>query len=559
MALGVSIVAAGLSFGLATSAAAHTRPGASSTPAPSANWYGSGNFFAADDAGGYWMTDAAGDLSALGGAVGHGSLTGTQLNKPIVGLAGTPDGGGYWLVASDGGIFAFGDAHFFGSTGSLRLNRPIVGMAVTADGHGYWLVASDGGIFSFGDARFYGSTGWLRLNRPIVGMAITPDGGGYWMVASDGGIFSFGDARFYGSTGSLQLDRPIVAMTSSSDGGGYWLVASDGGVFSYGDAPFYGSLGGTGASVSGLETDTGESGYQLIETNQAAQWFAPAATTAQGSTSTSTTAAPSTTTTTRAPATTTTTSPPSTTTTTQPGSSGSSPSPGGAALGIYGGGGDPQANTAFTSSVGGQPTYAMDFLDGTSWSTITQSGWPYSAWAGKGFKMIWGVDMLPGTYSPNSNPASAGGSCYGLTQEAAGDFNSNFATVAHNMVAAGFGSSVIRLGWEFNGGWFPWSANGCASAFAGAFQQVVTAMRSVSGQSFTFEWNPTRRRPRCRQPGQLLPRRRLRRLRRPRRLRRRMGQLPGHAERILLHGDPDLRPQLAGELRHPAQRGHGLP
>ncbi len=285
-------------------------------------------------------------------------------------------------------------------------------------------------------------------------------------------------------------------MTSSPDGAGYWLVASDGGVFSYGDAPFFGSLGGTGSSVSGLEANSAQAGYQLIETNKTEQWFGP---TAQGSSST-TTSTTSATTTTRPPhhsTTTSTTAPPttttsSTTTTTQPGSSGSSPPSSGVALGVYGGGGDLQSVSDLTASVGTEPKYAMDFLDGTSWSTITGSNWPYSVWAGKGFKMIWGVDMLPNTYSPDSNPSVAGGSCYGLTQEAAGDFNSDFATVAHNMVAAGFGGSVIRLGWEFNGGWFPWSANGCASAFIGAFQQVVTAMRSVQGQSFTFEWNPTR-------------------------------------------------------------------
>ncbi len=146
----------------------------------------------------------------------------------------------------------------------------------------------------------------------------------------------------------------------------------------------------------------------------------------------------------------------------------------------------------FTSSVGAKPHYAMDFLDGTNWSTITQAGWPYSAWSGNGYTMIWGVDMLPDSYSPNSNASVAGGSCDGLTQEAAGAFNSDFVTVANNMVAAGFGKSVIRLGWEFNGGWFPWAAGGCASAFVGAFQQVVDSFRSVSGGDFQFLWNPTR-------------------------------------------------------------------
>ena len=49
-------------------------------------------------------------------------------------MAATPDGQGYWEVASDGGIFAFGDARFFGSMGGTPLNQPVVGMAATPDG-----------------------------------------------------------------------------------------------------------------------------------------------------------------------------------------------------------------------------------------------------------------------------------------------------------------------------------------------------------------------------------------------------------------------------------------
>src|SRR5580698_5305105 len=127
----------------------------------------------------------AGGVLNFGQAGAHGSLQGTPLNAPIVGMASTPDGGGYWLVASDGGIFSFGNAAFHGSTGATPLNAPIVGMASAPDGGGYWLVASDGGIFSFGNAAFHGSTGATPLDAPIVGMASTPDGGGYWLVASD--------------------------------------------------------------------------------------------------------------------------------------------------------------------------------------------------------------------------------------------------------------------------------------------------------------------------------------------------------------------------------------
>ena len=90
---------------------------------------------------------------------------------------------GYRFVASDGGIFSYGPgAPFLGSMGGTPLNKPVVGMAVMPGGDGYYLVASDGGIFSFGSAQFYGSTGSMQLNKPIVGMAMTPDGAGYWLV-----------------------------------------------------------------------------------------------------------------------------------------------------------------------------------------------------------------------------------------------------------------------------------------------------------------------------------------------------------------------------------------
>jgi sugar lactone lactonase YvrE len=194
---------------------------------------------------GYWLVASDGGIFNYGDAGFYGSHGGSPLNKPIVGMAATPDGKGYWLVASDGGIFAYGDASFYGSHGGSPLNKPIVGMASTPDGGGYWLVASDGGIFAYGDAGFYGSHGGSPLNKPIVGMASTPDGGGYWLVASDGGIFTFGDARFYGSTGALRLNQPIVGMAATADGRGYWFVASDGGIFTYGDAGFYGSHGGS--------------------------------------------------------------------------------------------------------------------------------------------------------------------------------------------------------------------------------------------------------------------------------------------------------------------------
>ena len=161
------------------------------------------------------------------------------------------------------------------------------------------------------------------------------------------------------------------------------------------------------------------------------------------------------------------------------------------ALGVYAGAADPPAAQTFTATLGAQPPFAMDFLEGATWNTITQK-WPYSHWKGKGYTMIWGVNMLPNTYKPNTDPSQAGGSCYGLTQGASGKFDHYFTTVATNIVQAGFPVSVIRFGWEFNGNWFPWAAQGCASAFVRYWDHIVTTMRAVPGAKFTFEWNPTR-------------------------------------------------------------------
>jgi cell wall-associated NlpC family hydrolase len=105
---------------------------------------------------GYWLTDSAGDVDALGSAVEYGSLTGRLLNAPIIHIVATPDGRGYWLVSGDGGIFTFGDARFFGSMGASHLNAPVVAMAPTPSTGGYWLAGGDGGIFSF-DAPFFGA------------------------------------------------------------------------------------------------------------------------------------------------------------------------------------------------------------------------------------------------------------------------------------------------------------------------------------------------------------------------------------------------------------------
>jgi hypothetical protein len=408
--------------------------------------YGGGYLVAADPAGGYWTATSDGSVTAHEGAPAFGSpaLSGLHLSEPIVGMAATPDGGGYWLVASDGGVFSYGNANFYGSTGAIHLNRPIVGMAATPDGKGYWLVASDGGIFTFGDAGFYGSAGALPLKQPVVGMAATADGKGYWLVASDGGIFTFGDAGFYGSTGALALNKPIVGMARTSDGQGYWLVASDGGVFTFGDAKFAGSTGGGFTTVLGiLISPSSATGYTLVATN--GNDIVPTLSPISGAVA-----------------------------------------PGSMLEGAYAGAANPAGVAAFDAATGTQSEIATEFLpSGSGWSGMDGAGgslsWLTGAWDGTGYTLSLGVPIIP---------ANSGGT---LAAGATGAYNSYFVTLAQTLVAGGEGNAYLRLGWEFDGNWYPsWDADAASAEadFAAYFDQIVTAMRSVPGEHFEFVWNP---------------------------------------------------------------------
>jgi hypothetical protein len=81
------------------------------------------------------------------------------------------------------------------------------------------------------------------------------------------------------------------------------------------------------------------------------------------------------------------------------------------------------------------------------------------------------------------------GAAAGLAQCASGAFNSHWTALGHNLVTNELADTVVRPGWEMNGNWFDWSAGGRETDYIGCFRQIVTTMRAVPGQKFTFNWN----------------------------------------------------------------------
>jgi hypothetical protein len=164
-------------------------------------------------------------------------------------------------------------------------------------------------------------------------------------------------------------------------------------------------------------------------------------------------------------------------------------SPGSTLQGVYAGPANPAGVTQFDQETGTHAVIASEYLPQASgWDGMDGSGgslaWMTDAWQKTGYILSLGVPMLPKT--------PAGDIIGSLATGATGAYNTYFVTLAQTLVSAGEGNAILRLGWEFDGGWYAWSATTPSeeASFATYFQQIVTAMRSVPGEAFRFEWNP---------------------------------------------------------------------
>jgi hypothetical protein len=162
-------------------------------------------------------------------------------------------------------------------------------------------------------------------------------------------------------------------------------------------------------------------------------------------------------------------------------------------LGDYAGYADPDGLVDFELATGAHLTYATDYLERSQgWAAMDEAPGA-SAWSGSGFRLVLGVPILPGTGT--------------LAQGATGAYDPYFTTLAKNLVSAGESDAILRLGWEFNGTWFPWSVQTGADAanFVKFWQHIVTTMRAVHGQKFAFVWNPNGPSPTSYTPDQAYP------------------------------------------------------
>ena len=138
----------------------------------------------------------------------------------------------------------------------------------------------------------------------------------------------------------------------------------------------------------------------------------------------------------------------------------------------------------FSHWLGKPVMYRLVFLNGASWSDIANPFFLSSAtkpWLASNpyRREVISLPMLPNNASHSE-----------LGNIAKGYYDTYYKQLASN-IANRTGAPqrvIIRLGWELNGKWYPWSAVGAASEYKAAYRHIVQAMRSKCNV-LRFEWN----------------------------------------------------------------------
>jgi hypothetical protein len=152
---------------------------------------------------------------------------------------------------------------------------------------------------------------------------------------------------------------------------------------------------------------------------------------------------------------------------------------------------------AFETWVGAPINYRISFVDQSTWSSNTNP-WFLSttqAWLAQSpnHYEVMGVGLVP-----NSHPRD-------FASVINGGHDADFRNLGTVLTNAGVASrTIIRLGWEMNGEWYPWSATPTTGQqgepdnyptapedFAAAFRRAVTQIRATA-PSVKIVWNPNR-------------------------------------------------------------------
>jgi hypothetical protein len=147
--------------------------------------------------------------------------------------------------------------------------------------------------------------------------------------------------------------------------------------------------------------------------------------------------------------------------------------------GVYLPNATPASVSAFGALRGTPVDVATVWPNRSTWADITSPAWLYQIWKGAPQTVAFGEPMLPSGVAGVTMAACA-----------AGAYNSYWQQFGANLSAYGLGNSIVRLGWEFNGNWYPWQASS-PSTWVRCWQQIVTSARTTA-PGLQWDWNVNR-------------------------------------------------------------------
>jgi Glycosyl hydrolase family 26 len=145
------------------------------------------------------------------------------------------------------------------------------------------------------------------------------------------------------------------------------------------------------------------------------------------------------------------------------------------ASGVFTGSETPDDVKTFERWRGSAVDVATLFTKRSSWEHLVSPVWPVDEWTGWPGRLAIAQPLFPD-----------GGS---MRACAAGKYDKEWKRFGSFLTSRNRADSYVRLGWEFNGDWFYWTASN-AEAFKTCFARAATAIKSAA-PSVSIVWNPT--------------------------------------------------------------------
>ena len=141
---------------------------------------------------------------------------------------------------------------------------------------------------------------------------------------------------------------------------------------------------------------------------------------------------------------------------------------GSTALGFFVSSQRPSDVTALAGRLGVDVQGISGYTSSSSWGAIGGYQPPSTS-----LRLYLGVSMNPNGSSPAQTPSNLG----------------VYEELGRSLVNAGQSYAILRVGWEWSTTFVPWGVQNTTPAqYVTAFDDIVTAMRTVPGQHFLFDW-----------------------------------------------------------------------